>query len=63
MMTAISYNQDPKSIGFRNHMCSSRNHADQFTYPWGMPVIYSQGALRIMKRGYRANSLVLQCEA
>lgn len=62
-MTAIPYDQNAKGIGFEKHMCSSKDHADQFTYPWGMPVIYSQGALRIMERGYRANSLVLQCEA
>ena len=60
-IAAIPSNQAAKNIGYKKRTCSSKDHADQFQYPWGMPIFYSRGALQMMERGYRANSLVLQC--
>jgi len=75
-MAAIPYNQIPRIIGFDDRRCyppyvpigttrddDKNNKHDQFLYPWGMPIFYSRGALDIMSKGYRANSLVEQCAA
>lgn len=57
-MAAIPYNQDRMVVGLVGRHCDR-----EYTYPWGMPIFYSRGAVEMMAPGYRAKSLVSQCAA
>lgn len=64
-MAAVAYNQDKRFIaqkGSGSKTCGKEG-MDHFMYPWGQPIFYSRGAMSTMARGYRANSLTLQCAA
>jgi hypothetical protein len=43
------------------YFCSHKNN--QYTYPWGMPVVYSKAALLLVSNGFRQGGLVSQCVA
>ncbi|KAL7427127.1 hypothetical protein ACHAXM_000716 [Skeletonema potamos] len=60
-MAAAPYNKEARAIGFGRKLCGTDRK--EFLYPWGQPIFYSRGAIKMMERGYRANSLVSQCAA
>jgi hypothetical protein len=42
----------------QTYVCSKN---DEYTYPWGMPVLYSKAALLHVSNGFRQGGLVRQC--
>ena len=57
-MAVVPRSNEPKFLG--RDGCS-RVRGDQFMYPYGSPIFYSRGALSLMAKGLRADSLVKQC--